>query len=190
MAGDKSTLRKQAMQQRRLLTQTERARHSALICQALINHFAWAELSCVHVYIPWLDRMEVNIWPFLNYLFAHQSHITVLTSRLHQEQLDCLVIDAQTKYILNRFGIAEPDQQAALVEPEKIELMILPLLACDQQGQRLGYGKGDYDRLLARCRSNVKKIGVHYFAPIADTFPEAHDIPLTGLMTAEQYFAF
>lgn len=190
MMSDKIKLRTQAMQQRRLLTQTERATRSTLISEALINHFVWADISCVHSYIPHPDKMEVDIWSFLHYLFTHQPQITVVSNRINQAHLDCVVIDAQTQYFPNCFGMAEPDQQAIVIEPEKIDVMILPLLACDQRGHRLGYGKGYYDRLLVRCRPDMQRIGVHYFSPIENIFPEAHDMPLTGLMTAEQYFEF
>ena len=187
---DKIELRQQAMQQRRLLSEAVRAARSTAINYALINHFVWANISCVHCYIPHSAKMEVDTWPFLHYLFSRQSRITVVSNRINKQHMDCVVIDADTPYFPNCFGMIEPDQHTAVIAPEKIDVMILPLLACDRRGNRLGYGKGYYDRLLARCRPDMQRIGVNYFSPIANIFPEAHDIPLTGLMTAERYFDF
>jgi 5-formyltetrahydrofolate cyclo-ligase len=68
---------------------------------------------------------------------------------------------------LNQWGILEPNPQSAIRYPlSEIDLVIVPLLGFDKQGNRVGYGKGFYDRFLARCRSNVIKVGVSFFDPI------------------------
>jgi 5-formyltetrahydrofolate cyclo-ligase len=48
---------------------------------------------------------------------------------------------------------------------QNIDLVIVPLLAFDKYGNRVGYGKGFYDRFLSKCRSNVIKVGVSFFEP-------------------------
>ena len=84
------------------------------------------------------------------------------------------------------FGIAEPDGPAA--DPADIDLMIVPAVALDQHCQRLGRGRGYYDRLLARCRAFT--IGVAFDCQWVDEVPtDKHDAMLCGAVTA-QHIAF
>jgi len=69
-------------------------------------------------------------------------------------------------------------------------VVIVPLLICDLNGYRLGYGKGFYDRFLSECRADVLKIGLNYFEPIAQIPGEDTDIPLDFLITPINCHAF
>ena len=81
------------------------------------------------------------------------------------------------------FGLLEPNSEVPEVHPT---LVITPLLAFDRQGNRLGYGKGHYDRALARLREQgrVFVCGLAFFGQEAEDLPaEAHDVPLDWVMT-------
>jgi len=81
------------------------------------------------------------------------------------------------------FGLLEPNPEVSEVHPT---LVLAPLLAYDRQGNRLGYGKGHYDRALARLRERgrVFVCGLAYFGQEVDHVPaEPHDIPLDWVMT-------
>lgn len=88
-------------------------------------------------------------------------------------------------FITSEWGIQEPDpNQSKRVHAEDIDLIIIPLLAFDSQGNRVGYGKGFYDRFLMGCRRNALKIGVcldEAVQHIDDV--ELHDIPLDLCIT-------
>lgn len=81
----------------------------------------------------------------------------------------------------NDFGIAEPLPGAAIIVPDCV---LLPLLACDISGNRLGYGGGFYDRYLARY-PHVTRIGVGYDCQLSERpLPaQAHDIPLNAFLS-------
>lgn len=81
------------------------------------------------------------------------------------------------------FGLLEPNPEVSEVQPT---LVLAPLLAFDRKGNRLGYGKGHYDRALERLRSNgrVFVCGLAFIGQEADEVPaEPHDIPLDWVMT-------
>ncbi|MEL7110046.1 MAG: 5-formyltetrahydrofolate cyclo-ligase [Pseudomonadota bacterium] len=81
------------------------------------------------------------------------------------------------------FGLLEPNAEVPLVNPT---LVITPLLAFDRNGNRLGYGKGHYDRALAKLRENgrVFVCGLAFFGQEVEAVPaESHDIPLDWVMT-------
>jgi len=79
----------------------------------------------------------------------------------------------------NRYGIGEPDRAREAVEPG---LLLVPLLAFDSFGHRLGYGAGYYDRALAECSSVA--VGIAYAGQEVEVLPhEAHDYPLDFVVT-------
>lgn len=78
-----------------------------------------------------------------------------------------------------------------IIQPLQLDLVLVPLLAFDEKGYRVGYGKGFYDRYLMRCRPNVIKVGVSFFEAepiISDT--NDYDVPLTYCVTPKQLYVF
>ncbi len=83
-------------------------------------------------------------------------------------------------------NIREPKPDAVRCAPSSVGAWLIPGLAFTRGGERLGYGGGWYDRLLASVAANVPKIGVAYgFQVVADLPMEAHDVRLTDVVTAE-----
>ena len=94
--------------------------------------------------------------------------------------LDILPYD-ETRLELGSFHIEEP-QGETTVDPSEIELIVVPAVAYDRAGNRLGRGKGFYDRLLSTTRAS--KIGVGYEFQLLDSLPaEEHDVPMDMIIT-------
>ena len=90
------------------------------------------------------------------------------------------------------FGILEPEVAVypESVPPEQIDLIFVPGVAFDRQGNRLGHGRGFYDRLLARCVSAVK-IGLGFSFQLVDDLPrEPHDVLLDAMITENETLDF
>ena len=91
--------------------------------------------------------------------------------------------------VAGKWGIARPPDDAPVVEPD---VMLVPLLAFDRQGYRLGYGGGFYDRTIQalRAKKTIVAIGVGYAAQEIDAVPrDDHDQPLDYMMTENGVFA-
>lgn len=87
-------------------------------------------------------------------------------------------------------GIQEPNPAVCpKADSQKIDLVIVPGLAFDYKGNRIGYGKGCYDRFLPTLRRDVLKIGFAYdFQVLSDQLPaEPADIPLDGIVTERRF---
>lgn len=77
----------------------------------------------------------------------------------------------------NHFGIMEP-KTGQIVDPKEIEFAIIPGVAFDSKGNRLGRGKGYYDRLMPQFR-NILKVGIGYKFQLVDSVPVAEfDLPV------------
>lgn len=88
------------------------------------------------------------------------------------------------------FGLTQP-KAGTIVDPTAIDVVFVPLLAFDGEGNRLGYGKGFYDRFLQTCRPDAQKIGFSWFD--AETLlPEIsrQDVPLNYCVTPNRLYVF
>lgn len=75
----------------------------------------------------------------------------------------------ETVFLTNRHGIEEPNPETSQpIDIQDIDAVLVPLLAFDRQGQRVGYGGGYYDRFLSQCRPDTLKIGLSHFEPIEE----------------------
>lgn len=101
-----------------------------------------------------------------------------------------VIVDEATLFEKNKYGIDEPIN-GSIISIEDIELVIVPLLYFDINGNRVGYGKGYYDRFLKNCNEDVLKIGFNYFDPVAliDDVNE-YDVKLDYCITPTAIFAF
>lgn len=88
--------------------------------------------------------------------------------------MQAVAVHDDTDFIQNTYGIAEP-AGGAVVEPAAIGMVIVPLLAYDVRGYRVGYGKGYYDRFLQMCGPDIISIGFSYFAA-EDAIDDIHDL--------------
>ena len=82
------------------------------------------------------------------------------------------------------FGFTQPTARAPLVPADAIDVVLVPGLAFDRAGTRLGHGAGLYDRLLPRLRPGIPLVGVTIDTAVVAALPrEAHDVPMTHLLT-------
>lgn len=82
------------------------------------------------------------------------------------------------------FGIMEPEPACSeFASPEEIDLIIVPCVAFDELGNRLGYGRGYYDRYLPQCTHAVKMMAAFEAQRVSEIIPEAHDVSLDLIVT-------
>jgi 5-formyltetrahydrofolate cyclo-ligase len=98
--------------------------------------------------------------------------------------------NADSIFEANEYNIPEPLDND-VVPPDAIDLVIIPLLAFDEKGNRVGYGKGFYDRYLKECREDCMKLGFSYFDPV-DSIDDAgeFDVPLDFCITPHRTYVF
>ncbi len=90
-----------------------------------------------------------------------------------------LAFHRATNLLPGAFGILEPSEESPEIPITEIDAFICPGLAFDQNGGRLGRGRGFYDRILAKARKDALKIGVCFPEQmVPSTFPEAHDVQM------------
>lgn len=150
------------------------------------------EVSTLLSYWPKADAQEPNTHIFSDYLrhMVPDLQIAYPVTDFSVNTMTALLINEDTVYYTNQYGITEP-QKGVAIEPEAIDLVLVPFLICDKNGYRVGYGKGFYDRYLAQCREDIIKIGFSYFEPVEQIDDrENFDIPLDYCITPERIYEF
>jgi 5-formyltetrahydrofolate cyclo-ligase len=96
---------------------------------------------------------------------------------LHEVEIEELVIGG-------RWGLREPHDRATLVTIEEVEAFVVPGVAFDKGGGRIGWGKGHYDATLAVARANSVRVGLAFECQMLASVPrESHDQPLDAIVT-------
>ena len=184
----KDEIRRAVLQKRALLSPSEIELSSSEIASLLSDKFNFFNLK-ISCFAPIRIKNEVNTLSLIkdlcekNEVYLPISDFTTASMSHWRYQPGDLLIE-------NRYGIPEPKLRKSSVNPEEFDVVIVPVLAMDIYGNRLGYGKGFYDRFIAACRPDVVTIGLHFFEPLALLPVEANDRPLSYLITPKQCHDF
>ncbi|MDW9380827.1 5-formyltetrahydrofolate cyclo-ligase [Chryseobacterium sp. JV558] len=184
----KAELRKKYTQKRKALSLDEAFLLSEKIFENFIHHFNPKGGEKVHVFIPILARKEIDTQIFIHYFLSQ--NIRVYVPKIVGDKLITIEIFEDTVFEISSWGISEPVSNEDSGE-NNFQYVITPLLYCDRKGNRVGYGKGFYDRLFQNISVETKKIGVNYFDPdeyVDDVWE--NDIPVDYLVTPTEVLSF
>jgi 5-formyltetrahydrofolate cyclo-ligase len=188
----KAELRKIYLARQRNLSHSEHLEKSRQIAADFFRMFDLKNVRFLHGFLPIEKNREVDTWLVFQKIWRDFPYITTVTSIIDFEKivLESVAFSAGTKLVFNKWGILEPSGGAP-IEPGKIDVVLTPLLAFDERGFRVGYGKGYYDKFFSHCRADVLKIGLSYFPPIEE-ISDVHelDVKLDFCITPEEIFSF
>lgn len=173
----KNELRKKYKALRKQFSTTEIEGMSMQIANQLLSLDIW-NYSYYHIFLPIFAQKEVDTEFVLHVLQGKDKHIVVSKSNFEDGTLRHFLLTDQTKISINKWGIPEPDEKSIPIPEQSIEVVFVPLLAYDKKGNRVGYGKGFYDRFLQNAKPKVI-IGFSFFEPeITVIESDPYDIPL------------
>ena len=110
--------------------------------------------------------------------------------RVSGNDLDFVEVKSLAELAPGAFGILEPRGKSP-VPISAIDLLVVPGVAFDLHGHRLGYGRGYYDQALAGCSQDLERVGLAYEFQLVDRLPvDGHDCRLTGLVTEQRMLCF
>ncbi|MGB5500703.1 MAG: 5-formyltetrahydrofolate cyclo-ligase [Maribacter sp.] len=141
-----------------------------------------------HIFLPIVDKKEIDTTFLLSILQGRDKN--VILPKIEGDDLVHFLLTDNTTLKTNKWNVPEP-VDGILVASNKIDVVFVPLLAFDKQGNRVGYGKGFYDRFLKQCKKDVVKIGLSLFEAeekIEDVSED--DIPLDYCITPNKIYEF
>jgi 5-formyltetrahydrofolate cyclo-ligase len=167
----KSEIRKQALEERLSLSESEYEK----LNESLLDHFKTIDFSkkkVIHIFLPIIEKKEPNTFLLIEWLAENHAQIKIIVPKA----------DFETALMTNHEYLGEQDLKKNLyniLEPQKgnlhegeVDLVLIPLLAFDKVGYRVGYGKGFYDRFLENI--NAQKIGLS-LSPAIDKINDVNE---------------
>ena len=186
---DKFNARKKYQSLRDKLSIDELLNLSVKIANNCLNLPIWNKDN-YHIFLPIKNKNEVDTTTLINVLNGKEKQIIISKSNFETITIKNYVLSDDTILKLNKYGIPEPIKGNEF-KSAKIDVVFIPLLAYDLKGNRVGYGKGFYDRFLEKLSKNTIKIGLSFFLPenyISDF--GNHDIQMDYCISPEKVFNF
>jgi 5-formyltetrahydrofolate cyclo-ligase len=188
----KQEIRKKYLQKRHSLTEAEFEILNARVCEQFFASTDLSSTQVLHTFLPIEKQKEVNTWLIIARAKQEFPKLRISIPKINNQSstLENFYLESPDQLEKNTWGILEP-KQGIPTPVETIELVLVPLLGFDKRGNRVGYGRGFYDKFLAACTPQCKKIGVTLFDgvdSIDDINP--HDRPLNKVITPDEVILF
>lgn len=174
---------------RQLLSEKDIDEMSLVIANTILKLPIW-EKTYFHLFLAIEEQKEVNTEFILHLLSGKDKEICISKSDFESRNMTHYLLTDNTKIKKNKYNIPEPINGIE-VPVNKLEVVFVPLLAFDKTGNRVGYGKGFYDKFLSECNPDTIKIGLSFFEPeelISDVFEG--DVKLDYCVTPKTVFEF
>lgn len=193
MTHNKQEIRKAYIAKRLALSDDEAQHRNARLLEQCKSFILPPHSRYVHLFLPIAAKKEVDTYPLAAWLREQYPDISLVLSRsyLATASMQHYLWDKHTTLIHNSYGIPEPES-GELIAPQEIDVVFVPLLAFDEAGHRVGYGKGMYDAFLRQCREDVLKIGLSLFEPVPALIEDVFegDVPMDHIITPERIYTF
>jgi 5-formyltetrahydrofolate cyclo-ligase len=136
---------------------------SLKITDVFTQNFSF-EGKTVHCFIPIAKNNEIDTWLLIDRIMEH-GKVVLPKSNFEDKSMTHFYFEKNTELIQNQYDILEPtDAKACSIDA--IDIVLIPLLAFDNDGFRVGYGGGFYDRFISQLPEKTQLIGLSLFEPI------------------------
>lgn len=188
--NSKSDLRKIILNKRNNMSIDLVREKSKIITEKLFLTEEYKKSKTVFIYMDF--KNEVITTGLINQMLNENKHVVIP----YTDTVNTVIIPVEIKDIKNdlkdsSFGYREPiAEKVKEVEIGKIDLIIVPGVVFDKRLNRIGFGKGYYDRILIRKREDTRAVAIAYEYQVFDEIPsEAHDIKMDMIITEENIYS-
>ncbi|MFD2369633.1 5-formyltetrahydrofolate cyclo-ligase [Brevibacillus sp. GCM10020057] len=180
---EKQQLRKRIIEERQQMPAAMRASYSAQACRHLAASERLAQARAIMAFHPF--GAELDILPFVQEAMARGQEIWLPLTISSGRRIVPYRYEGPHMLKQGVYGIWEPDPALSVAaDLDRLDAVLVPGVAFDRQGGRMGYGGGYYDRFLAGLVRRPLLVGVAFAMQVVDAVPrEPHDILLDGLVT-------
>lgn len=181
---NKAVLRKHFLEKRAALSPKFVDEKSRDIVNRLVELDSFKEAKIIHCYSSIQNNCEADTSEFIS--ICHRVGKTLIMPKvLSKGEMMHIEVNKETAFKENRWGVLEP-VKGKIVQPDYPDFLVVPMVAGDKNRNRLGYGKGYYDRFLSK--STGVKVGILFVCQMHDTVlpTEVFDVPLDILVNEKE----
>ena len=178
---DKNLIRKTVLRQRRALSALEKSQAESVMLESLLNWEVFKNAGVSHIFISKPDEPDTR--PIIEHCWNSRKKIAVPVVIPGTFDLFHSEIKSFDDLVSGMHGIQEPSPERRIkINPESFDLVIVPGVAFDRQGGRLGHGKGYYDRFLELTRAF--RLGLTFDCQLLEAVPtDGHDVPMNAILS-------
>lgn len=181
---EKTKLRSKLLDERAQLTTRQYLDKSETIIHHLKQQPEFKRGETIHCYVSLNERNEVNTRPLIQYLVRSESNVVVPITHFNSGKLSHVYLQDYSDLQQNKWGVMEPEG-GKKADPSDLDLVVVPMVGGDRQKNRIGYGKGFYDRFLSQITAPT--IGLLFESCLLEKVPvETFDVPLGKLITEKE----
>lgn len=185
MSESKAEIRRVVRGQREALNPEEVRRRSEALVAGLTGLPGVLDRQTYALYYP--IRNEVDVLPFALTLLAGRHNVLFPRTVPGERSMHFHRVSRLDGFVLSKFGVPEPDSACPILPADAIDVIIVPGVAFDRCGQRLGYGGGYYDGYLPELRPDALKIALAYNFQLLERLPcDARDQRVDVVISEEE----
>ena len=184
---EKEEIRRIILEKRSKLTKKKVETASKAIIEIIKDLEAFRESRMILSYMPY--GQEVDLLPLNQFILDNEKRLCLPRVRSSTE-MDCAEVESLSEnMIISKFRIMEPSPELKPSDLDSIDFVLVPGLAFDREGNRIGHGKGYYDRFLAQINKETFTLGIAYAFQVFDRIPsDPFDKKVKGIVSENQLF--
>ena len=184
---EKQVIRQAIRAERKNHPELTKKEKDASIRRKLQKLSAWKTAEVVLLYAPIPHEKEIDTWPLIKNLLKKGKMVALPVTNKKDKSITLKIITSEEDTELCDFKFPEPKKSCPTINPDEIDLAIIPGIAFDKQGNRLGFGHGYYDRLLKKL--HCQSIALAYEFQILHAVPRhEHDVPIGTILTEKKTY--
>ena len=186
----KAELRKFYTEKRMMLSPGQLEDISEQICMIAFSNFQ-LEHKKISLFLPIERKKEINTYKILEKALSFDAEVAVPKVNFKTNELKQILFESAEQLEISKFGIPEP-MKGRVIAAEHFDIVFVPMLAVDINGNRVGYGKGYYDRFLKKCSPRCKFVGINHFDELQESIEGVNfnDVRLDACITPENIYRF
>lgn len=186
----KQELRDYYIAKRKALSPKQLEKISSAICHMTFSKYQ-LEGKKISLFLPIEGKKEINTYQIWEKAMSFDAQVAVPKANLKTNELKQVLFESVDQLEVSNYGIPEP-KKGRVIAAEHFDYVFVPLLAIDKHGNRVGYGKGFYDRFLRKCSPRCTFIGLSHFDDLEEEIEgmEFHDIRLNACITPNNIYRF
>ncbi|MCE5221159.1 MAG: 5-formyltetrahydrofolate cyclo-ligase [Clostridium sp.] len=188
--NEKKILRKEILAKRDNIDIVEKRKMDKKISDKFYENKYYRDAKNIFIYISY--DSEINTKEIINKALKDYKKIYVPRTEFKTRLMDAVEIVSLDNLIESEYGILEPSVEEPHINPNELDLIVVPGVAFDRNGGRIGYGAGFYDRYFKKInKDNMKKIAkiaLAYDFQILDNIPmNEQDVPVNYIITEKEF---
>ena len=193
ISNKKKQIRKDILEVRRSMDIDKKDTYDTLIEKSFFESSFYKEAKNIFIYISY--DSEINTKRMINRAINEGKNIYVPRTEFDTKLMNAVKINDFSNLVESRYGILEPKKEEPFIDPNELDIIVVPGVAFDKNGGRIGYGAGYYDRYFKRIneknKARITKLALIYDFQLIDEVPtDEEDVLIDAVLTEKQFIKF